>query len=190
MGTVTKTIVNDGTSKPVVLTAADLATLGNGTVNIATVTSDAAGNTTTSAGGSFALDTIAPTVTVSPVGDANKTAAEATSASGVLTVNGEAGTTSVVTFTGPNGSVTKTVTNNGSPQPVVLTSADLIALGNGNVTVSTVTSDTAGNTTTRTDGGFALDTIAPAAITVTIVSDTNNDTFITESADGFTQAAT
>jgi large repetitive protein len=189
-GTVTKTIVNDGTSKPVVLTAADLATLGDGTVNIATVTSDAAGNTTTSTAGSFALDTVPPTATVIPVGDANKTAAEATSASGVLTVNGEAGTTSVVTFTGPNGTVTKTVTNTGSPQPVVLSPADLIALGDGNITVNTVTTDTAGNTTTRTDGGFALDTTAPAAITVTIVSDTNNDTFITESADGFSQAAT
>ncbi|CAN1497043.1 VCBS repeat [Burkholderiaceae bacterium] len=61
-GQVIKNITHNGTAKPVVLTAADLVTLGNGPVEVTTVTLDKAGNIITSpdaADGDFTLDTIA-----------------------------------------------------------------------------------------------------------------------------------
>ena len=67
---------------------------------------------------------------------------------GVITVDAELGSTSTVTFVGQHGQVTKTISNIGSPKPVVLTAADLVTLGDGAVEVTTVTKDKAGNTTT------------------------------------------
>jgi VCBS repeat-containing protein len=61
-GQVTKTVNNIGSPRPVVLTAADLVTLGDGAVEVTTVTKDKAGNTTTTADindGDFTLDTVA-----------------------------------------------------------------------------------------------------------------------------------
>ena len=127
-GTVTKTIVNDGTAKPVVLTVGDIATLGDGAVEVTTVTTDTAGNVTTTADvndGDFILDTAAPVVVVTPVGDGNKTLAEATDPAGIITVNSAAGSTSVVTLVGSAGTVTKTIVNDGTNKPVVLDAADL-----------------------------------------------------------------
>ena len=180
-GTVTKTIVNDGTAQPVVLDAADLAILGEGAVEVTTVTTDTAGNVTTTADvndGDFVIDTIAPTVVVTPVGDADKNSAEATSAAGIITVNSAAGSTSVVTLVGSAGTVTKTIVNDGTNKPVVLTAADLVTLGDGAVEVTTVTTDTAGNVTTTADtqvggdGDFILSTQAPMVV-VFAVGDAN-----------------
>ncbi|WP_272867681.1 Ig-like domain-containing protein [Crenothrix polyspora] len=179
-GTVTKTITNDGTALPVVLSAADLTTLGDGAVEVTTVTTDAAGNPTTTADvsdGDFVLDTAAPTPTVTAIGDAAKTVAEATDAAGIVTVNGETGSTAVVTFVGVNGTVTKTIANDGTALPVVLTAADLATLGDGAVEVTTVTTDAAGNPTTTadvSDGDFILDIIAPI-VTAPVVSYTDNN---------------
>ena len=180
-GTVTKTIVNDGTNKPVVLTAADLVTLGDGAVEVTTVTTDTAGNVTTTADvndGDFILDTAAPVVVVTPVGDGNKTSTEATDPAGIITVNSAAGSTSVVTLVGSAGTVTKTIVNDGTAKPVVLTVGDIATLGDGAVEVTTVTTDTAGNVTTTADtqlggdGDFILDTAAPVVV-VTPVGDGN-----------------
>ena len=68
--------------------------LGEGAVEVTTVTTDTAGNVTTTADvndGDFVIDTIAPTVVVTAIGDANKTSTEATSAAGIITVNSAAG---------------------------------------------------------------------------------------------------
>ena len=138
---------------------------------------DAAGNSTTADGTPFTVDTTAPTVTVVPVGDTQKTAAEATDAAGIITVNAETGSTSVVTFTGPNGTVTKTISNDGTAKPVVLTAADLTTLGDGAIEVSTVTTDSAGNTTTTpdtADGDFTLSTTVPVAPSVHLTTDSGS----------------
>ena len=180
-GTVTKTIVNDGTNKPVVLTAADLVTLGDGAVEVTTVTTDTAGNVTTTADvndGDFYFRHRSPVVVVTPVGDGNKTSTEATDPAGIITVNSAAGSTSVVTLVGSAGTVTKTIVNDGTAKPVVLTVGDIATLGDGAVEVTTVTTDTAGNVTTTADtqlggdGDFILDTAAPVVV-VTPVGDGN-----------------
>jgi VCBS repeat-containing protein len=169
-GKVTKTIANDGTAKPVQLSAADLATLGDGAVEVTTVTKDKAGNTTTTADindGDFILDTTPPDVTVTPQGAVIKTAAEATSTGGIITVTSEADSVSTVTFHGMKGDVVKTIANDGTAKPVQLTAADLATLGDGAVEVTTVTKDKAGNTITTADvndGDFILDT-TPSNIT-------------------------
>ena len=115
------------------------------------------------------------------LGDRNKTAAEATSAAGIITVSSPAGSTSVVTLVGSAGTITKTLINDGTALPVVLTAADLTALGEGAVAVTTVTTDTAGNITTSAntaDGDFTLDTIAPAVAAAGLTASTPSDTGI------------
>jgi VCBS repeat-containing protein len=133
-----------------------------------TASTSVAGNTVTSMGFVITVDTIAPDVVITPQGDNLKTAAEATAATGIITVDAELGSTSTVTFVGQQGQVTKTITNIGSPRPVVLTAAELATLGDGAVEVTTVTKDKAGNITTTPDGAdgdFTLDTVAPVAVT-------------------------
>ena len=68
-----------------------------------------------------------------------KTSTEATDPAGIITVNSAAGSTSVVTLVGSAGTVTKTIVNDGTAKPVVLTAADLVTLGDGAVEVTTVT---------------------------------------------------
>ena len=142
-----------------------------------------AGNTTTSDGFAITVDTTGPVVVVTPLGDNLKTAAEAAATTGVMTITSEVDSISTVTFVGQRGQVVKTVTNNGTAKPVVLTAADLTTLGEGAVEVTTVTKDKAGNTTTTADGAdgdFTLDTVAAVAVadvvntTEDVISTTGN----------------
>jgi hypothetical protein len=120
---------------------------------------------------SATMDTTPPTATVTKTNDGLVTEAEAADADGVVTVQAEAGSTSVVTFTGINGVVTKTVNNDGTLQPVKLTPTELESLGEGEVTVSTVTTDTAGNSSDPVDtDGFTIDTTAPTLEITTSIS--------------------
>ena len=135
------------------------------------------------ADGDFTLDTVAPSVTVLELGDRIKTAAEATSAAGAISVLSEAGSTSVVTFTNAitGGTVIKTISNDGTALPVVLTAADLVVLGDGAIEVTTVTTDVAGNVTTSpdtADGDFTLDTVASNLPTGALTHNSINDTGI------------
>jgi hypothetical protein len=91
---------------------------------------------------------------------------EATQASGVVTVLGEAGSTISVTFTRGANSVTKQVTGTGTSQPVVLTVAEArTTLGSGVIDVSATQTDLAGNAQTAppATASFSLDTTTPAA---------------------------
>ena len=144
---------------------------------------DAAGNTGLGITDSnnYAIDTLRPTVSLVEQGDRIKTAAEATAATGAITVLSEAGAISVVTFVGVNGTVTKTILNDGTALPVILSAADLLTLGDGLVEVTTVTTDVAGNVTTSpdiADGDFTLDTVAPNSPTGGLTHNAINDTGI------------
>jgi hypothetical protein len=62
-GTVSKTITGNGSTPVTVsLTSAELTTLGNGSINVSAVATDAAGNASSAASSSFQLDTAAPTL--------------------------------------------------------------------------------------------------------------------------------
>jgi hypothetical protein len=59
-GSVTKNLIGSGATQAVVLSPADLVTLGDGVINVSAVASDAAGNTSDPATSAFTLDTNAP----------------------------------------------------------------------------------------------------------------------------------
>ena len=102
------------------------------------------------------------------------TAAEATAASGVVTVHAESGSTVLVTFTdsaSPTAhSFIRTVTGTGAAQAVTLASTDLgtgaAKLLDGTITVSATATDAAGNASTTGTGTFTLDTVAPTLTTI------------------------
>ncbi|MCA3073844.1 MAG: hypothetical protein INH03_04730, partial [Rhodocyclaceae bacterium] len=169
-GTVAKTLVGDSTAQAVVLNAADVAQLGQGAVTVQTTATDAAGNAVSRSQGAFTLDTLAPTLSVTPLHDGQLTAAEAAAATGVVRVVSESGATTSVVFAGSSGTVTKAVA--AGTVSVVLSPADLAALGQGSVTASTQSVDAAGNATTRTEGGFVLDTVAPGTLIAALAQDT------------------
>ncbi|MDQ7015245.1 MAG: Ig-like domain-containing protein, partial [Gammaproteobacteria bacterium] len=165
---VTVTVVGDGTAQAVALTAADLVTLGDGTISVDAVSTDTAGNVSAAAvQSSFVLDTVgpvAPTVAVTPAGSI-ATAVEA--AAGAIEVSAAVGEVTSVVFTGTLGSVTISVTGTGAPQAVALTAAQMATLGDGAVTVDASNSDLAGNLATSSSS-FTLDTLAAATPILTI----------------------
>ena len=171
--TVTKTVIGTGSAQAVQLTAADLTVLGDGPISVSATSTDAAGNTSGAGTGSFTLDTVAPTAPDLALGTGvanGATAAEATQASGVVTVSAETGSTTTVTFTNGAKTVTKTVTGTGAAQAVQLTAADLTALGDGPISVSATSTDAAGNTSSAGATSFTLDTVSPVTGTLSLVN--------------------
>ena len=182
-GSVTKTVTGNGSAQAVVLAAGDLTTLGDGTVNVSAIATDVAGNAGPAGATSFTLDTVAPTTPSLALGDgvaAGATATEATQNSGVVTVSGEASASIAVTFTGTAGSVTKTVTGTGAAQAVVLAAGDLVALGNGTVSISAIATDVAGNAGPAGTMSFTLDTVAPTAPSLALGTGVANGATATE----------
>jgi hypothetical protein len=117
------------------------------------------------------IDTHAPSTPVLALGAGvsnGATASEATAATGVVTVSGEAGSSIAVTFTNGTHTVTKTVTGTGAAQAVTLLAGDLGTLTDGTISVSAVATDAAGNASPAGSTSFVLDTKAP---TVTAVTD-------------------
>ena len=134
---------------------------------------DAAGNAGTALSRLYTLDTsVVPPGIVLGGGVADvASAAEATQAAGVVTVTGEIGATISVRFVGPlgGGGVSKTVTGNGAtPVPVVLTTQDLSALGDGSIAVTARQVDLAGNSSAESSISFWLDTLPPTSSIVAI----------------------
>jgi len=185
---IAKTLVGTGGPQPVVLTAGDLAALGDGVVTVSATQTDRAGNpqTAPAATATFTLDTVSPAapglVLGAGVAD-GATAAEATQPSGVVVVEGELDAAIVVTFTRGANSVAKTLVGTGGPQPVVLTTGDLAALGDGVVAVTATQTDRAGNpqTAPATAVTFTLDTVPPVAPSFALAADTG-----TSATDGIT----
>ncbi|MDQ7016818.1 MAG: hypothetical protein Q9N68_10635, partial [Gammaproteobacteria bacterium] len=108
------TIVGNGSAQPALLTAADLTTLGDGTIDVNAVTLDVAGNVTTAlASTSFVLDTLAPATPVIAL-TTDSALADGITSNGLLTTTGaevgafveysiDGGTTWAATFTAAEG---------------------------------------------------------------------------------------
>ena len=162
--TVTKALSGTGSATAVQLTAADIATLGDGTIAVSAVATDAAGNVSPAGSTSFVLDTavpLAPTLQLGAGVSGGATATEAAQAGGVVTIMAEAGAAMALTFTNGGATVTKSGTGTGSATAVQLTPADLAALGDGTISVSAVATDGAGNASPGGSTSFVLDTTAP-----------------------------
>ncbi len=164
LNSVTKTLTGSGLPQTVALAGLDLATLSNGTITVSATATDVAGNVSSAGATSFILDTAAPFAPVLVVSAATAIATAAEAIAGAVTVNAEAGSTILLTFSGSLGSVIKTQTGAGAAQAVALTQAELVTLGDGPVTVSASTTDIAGNTSQASNTtSFILDTVAPTA---------------------------
>jgi len=119
------------------------------------------------------LDKTAPNAPVLGYGtgvSATNAATSAEAQAGAVTVSADAGSTITVTFTDTNGhTVTKTLTNaTGSAQAIALSASDLGAgasqLADGNINVSVVATDAAGNPSSAVTSTFKLDTHGPSAV--------------------------
>ena len=156
--------------------AANALSLNSGSItdvvgNAATLTSSAV-----PAVQSTSVDTTTPTAPTlalgSGVGD-GATRAEATASTGVVTVNGEAGSKVLLTFSGFDSnnirhSLTKTLAGTGAAQAVTLSAFDLGANGeasnqlpDGSINVSAVVQDAAGNTSPAAATSFTLNARLP-----------------------------
>ena len=178
-GTLGSLSSNSGAVRTATFTPTDDINAGSASISVANGTfTDAAGNDGTGGSAStISFDTRAPAApTLAPGSGVSNgaTAAEATAASGVVSVNAESGSTVLVTFTdsdSPAHSVVKTVTGTGAAIGVTLDSADLgtgaASLLDGTITVSAVATDAAGNASTAGTGTFTLDTVAPTLTAIT-----------------------
>ncbi|WP_396433517.1 Ig-like domain-containing protein [Limnohabitans sp.] len=163
-GSLSKTLTGTGAAQAVVLSADDLRTLGDGTVNVSALATDAAGNVSLAGASSFTLDTVKPDTPTLVLGAGvgnGATMAEATATGGVLTVTAESGASTVVSFSKGSASVRKILTGTGAAQAVVLSADDLLSLGDGTVNVSALATDAAGNASLAGVSSFTLDTVAP-----------------------------
>ena len=173
-----KTVVGNGdTPVPVVLTEADLTTLGisNASVTprslvvIAAVT-DAAGNSSGTDNLFLPLDPYAaiPSITLGAGVGGGATAAEATASTGVLSVTAEVGSQVLLTLTDsatPSHSLVRTLTASGAAQAITLAASDLgvgaSRLQDGDISVKAIATDTVGNVS-ASSSSFILDTTAPS----------------------------
>ncbi|MCX8518282.1 MAG: Ig-like domain-containing protein, partial [Rhodoferax sp.] len=157
-------------------------TLGNdiasGTLGLtlsASGIADAAGNAFTSASGlslSVNVDTLAPGAPTLALASGllagSVSLTQATQATGVITVAGESAGSASVILTGVSGTISRTITTSGSasPQPLVLTAADVALLGSGVVSVQASVSDAAGNSSSNASTTFTLQTSKPVVQSV------------------------
>ncbi|MDQ7015044.1 MAG: Ig-like domain-containing protein, partial [Gammaproteobacteria bacterium] len=165
---ISKTFTATGQLQTVTLTAAEVASLADGTISVDASISDLAGNVSTSST-TFILDAAVatPPILTAVAGADIATADEALA--GVITISPVTGETTAVVFTGTAGNVTVSVVGDGTAQAVQLSTADLTTLGEGAITVDATSTDTAGNVSAAaTQVSFVLDTLTPATATVTI----------------------
>jgi hypothetical protein len=172
------------------VTSAHLQALAQGNVGISASVSDAAGNPATPATASFAVDTVAPTISIATV--ATDGVINATEQGAGITVTGttnaEVGQVVTILIDGVATGTTATVQAGGSFS-VSVAAGDLAALANGSTPAFTASvSDLAGNTTTSGAVNVPVNTTPPALALVTVAGD--GIVNIAEKAAGFTANGT
>ena len=173
----TKTLVGTGAAQAVTLSSFDLGSASNqlqdGTINISAKVQDDAGNVSPTDSISFTLAATPPALTLS-LGSTGitegATAAEATASSGVVKVNGAAGSTITLTFsdsTSPAHTLIRTLTGTGADQPVTLVASELgngsAQLADGLITVTASNSNASDNSNSKATQ-FVLDTVVPTGV--------------------------
>ena len=177
--TAIKTLLGQGaTAVPVLLTAADLASLGISNASLAPVgyqvsatATDAAGNSSPAATASFSIDpSIAtPVITLGAGVSDGAALAEATASSGVIILTTESGSTVLLTFTDsatPTAQrLVKTVISSGAEQAITLLGNELgngaNQLHDGSISVTAIATDSAGNVSSAGSSSFSLDSTIP-----------------------------
>jgi choice-of-anchor C domain-containing protein len=175
---VTKTLTGTGSSQAVVLTAADLTKLGNGTITVSARQTDRAGNPQTAAAATttFLLDTVVPTITITssrPSLQLGQTAlitftlSEPSTSFIASDVSVTGGTLTGFTGSGSSYSATFTPTLNSTLSGTVVVAAGAFtdASGNGNTAGSLVTPITIDRTIRASAVGFTTTPSGPAYTT-------------------------
>jgi hypothetical protein len=170
---VTKTLTGAGAgagaAQAVVLTNAELVTLGDGTVNVSAVATDAAGNISVAGTSSFTLDTVAPLLAINAV--ASNDIVNAVKKTAGVTVSGTSNAETGQTVSVIWGSTTQTVLvdSNGNWQTVFNTAA--IPVDASSSTITARVSDQAGNAATDATRTVRIDTASPTiAITTPLTN--------------------
>ena len=164
-GVVTQSLTGTGAAQAVVLSAADVASLGQGPVSTAATTS---GSASVNTGGNFTLDTVAPAPSiinaVSTDDIVNASEQTATTISGT----NEAGATVALSL----GGNIRAATVAGTTWSYALTAADLAAMGEGAETLSVTQTDAAGNVSATGTRAISVDTTAATVSSVALSSAT------------------
>jgi len=184
---VTVTVQADGTTGVWTLSGneANISGLDDGPITITAVATDAAGNASSPVSTNVTLDssTATPTIVTPIEGDGLVNTAEATDV--FVEGTAEANASVEVTFddmTNPSVSVTVTADGSGNWN-LTGNEADISGLDDGNITISVVATDTAGNVSSPASETVTLDTAAPTVTSITRMSnpeDTNADTLTFE----------
>ena len=170
-GIITSSLLGSGSAQAISLTEAELPAIGDGLVTLTAVQTDAAGNRqiTPDSVITFTLDTTVPNLLALSLGTGaagGATEAEATQATGLFRLTGEAGSTITVTVTDSAGTqhVLNPIIGTGAEQAIRATIADLGVLADGLLVISAVQTDVAGNTQSiPTELTVVLDRVAPSA---------------------------
>ncbi len=147
------------------VTAADVTAMNQGAETVSASQTDAAGNTSTSASRNITVSTAAvgaPVINL-VAGDDTINAAEAGS---TLTGTNQLGSTVALGI----GGNTRAATVTGTTWSYTLVAADITAMGQGAETLSATQTDGAGNTSAAITRNITVDTIAPAAPTISLVA--------------------
>ena len=184
-------LVQVGTTWSLTLTAPQLAAITQGDHTLKLISTDAQGNTTESDSATFKIDTFLPALptlsaqvtTIAPVNTINQAEAQA------LTLTGTAEQGSKVELVVSNGTtVVQTfaiaTSLSGTQWSLPLSSAQVTALGQGNLGFVVRSTDAAGNVTAAATLNVTIDTVAPTTPVLTRPIAKDNIINATESSEG------
>jgi Ca2+-binding RTX toxin-like protein len=156
-----------GTTWSYQLTTADITALGQGSNQTITASATNSGGTSpTATSTAFAIDTIAPTLSIDSIAQDN--IINSSEAGQALTITGTAtGADGLAASIGLGGQTYQAIITNGK-WSVSVPQADVASLPSGSVTADV--SDAAGNTATQATGSFTVDTTAPSAPTIGVIA--------------------
>ncbi|MDA8740268.1 Ig-like domain-containing protein, partial [Rhodobacteraceae bacterium] len=178
-GSVSKTITGTGSADAVVLTTAEVDTLGEGVVSASVLQTDAAGNAQTAAAtsASFSIDTVVAAPTIDAIATDNTANAAEAAAGFNITGTGEVGATVTLTLDSGKtlvGGNTGTVGADGG-WSIAVAAADVVAIGQGAESITAKQVDVAGNISANsTASTLNVDTAVPSAATVALGAGVNS----------------
>ncbi|GLQ30236.1 hypothetical protein GCM10007876_07140 [Litoribrevibacter albus] len=153
----------------------DLSGLGDGTLTLSVVVTDAAGNTATAVTDTSTLDTTAATGHSVSFDDSAINNSEASSQSFTF-AGGEVGASYSYTISSSGGGTNVTGSGTLGTATDQITGLDLSGLGDGTLTLSVTVTDTAGNAATAVTDTATLDATSPSGHSVSFDDTTINNT--------------
>lgn len=166
---VSKTITGIGAAQAVVLVTEDLTTLGDGSITVSAIATDAAGNASEAGASSFMLDTLAPTVAISGNVSEVKVGETATI---TFTFSENPGSSFAAEDVVVTGGALGAISGSGLIRTAVFTPTAGTASGTASITVKVASyTDSAGNTgSAGTTPLISIDTLAPTVTSIVLAN--------------------